>query len=107
MDNFAFNGIFIFILRNKCQCQADGCADEQDAEHIPLGERIYHVVGDDAEDVVIVGEFTQVLGYIGLSCRHHFCRQVLWTDEEIEHKTNRCCRDGGQERVGDGVEENA
>ena len=56
--------------------------------------------------MVIVGKFPKILGHIVLSCRHHFHWQVLWTDDEIQHQSYGCRCDGGQERVGDGVEEN-
>lgn len=55
--------------------------------------------------MIVIAERTEIVGYINITLRNDFNRQIARTDEHIEQKTYSCCTDSGEESIGDGVKE--
>lgn len=95
----------VFCLRHECQSQTDGSRDEHDRKDIARQERLEHVVRDDRQEVVVIGDFFQFLRDVGNAGIDEVYRQVARCDPEIEDQADGSGTDRRQKRVGDGVSE--
>ena len=95
----------VFCLRHECQSQTDGSRDEHDRKDIARQERLEHVVRDDRQEVVVIGDFFQFLRDAGNAGIDEVYRQVARCDPEIEDQADGSGTDRRQKRVGDGVGE--
>ena len=98
----------VLRLRHEGESEADGCGNQHDGQDVAGEERLQHVVRDDGEEVVVVGEGAELLHRdIRGTGADEVSRQIARRDPEVEDEADGSGGNRRQQRVSDGVREDA
>ena len=97
----------ILRLRHEGKPEAEGGGDQHDSKYIAGQEWLQNVIRNDIQDVVIVGDRSQLLRHARSPCTRQIRRQISRRHPEIHRKPDARCKDGGEKRVDDCVCKNA
>ena len=98
----------VFRLRHEGEAEARRRRDEDDGQHVAGQERLEHVVRHHGQEMVIVGKGAEFFQrHVRRAAPDDFGGQVPRRDPEVQGEAHEGRREGGQERIGDGVGENA
>ena len=95
----------ILRLRRKGKSKSDRRRDQHDGEHIAGNKRRQHIIRNNREEVIVVGQPLQFTRNIRCARPDDLCRQIRGCEPDKEREPHRRRTDRREQRIGDGMGE--
>ena len=98
----------VFRLRHEGESEARRRRDEDDREHVAGQERLQHIVWHDGQKMIIIGKGAELFeGHVRRAASDDLGGQVPRRYPEVQRESDKSRRERRQQRIGDGMGENA
>lgn len=88
------------VFGMKARPRPKGSSNHHHCQHIAGQERLQQVIGDNTQNVVIIGKVPQFLRYVGCTGADNISRKIARCNPEIHHEPDTGSTDGRQKGVG-------